>query len=257
MPDTLVKFQNVSSSYGHTRALTDISLEIDRGDYVVVAGPNGSGKSTLIRALLGIVPVEGTIELFDQDIRRFRQYERIGYVPQKIYSFNPLFPASVEEIVQLGLLPRKRFPKFFTAKDRKAVTEVLEELDITDLRHRSIQELSGGQQQKVFIARALVATPDLLILDEPFNSLDSLVSEKLTAFLQHLNREHGITIMLVTHDLDELSQQAPKLLYLENKVVFYGQWDSFCSFRDDASSHSGEYFHQALCHRYPVKGATT
>ncbi|OIP95571.1 hypothetical protein AUK40_05970 [Candidatus Wirthbacteria bacterium CG2_30_54_11] len=254
MPDTLVRFDKVSSSYGHTRALTDISLEIKRGDYVVIAGPNGSGKSTLIRALLGIVPVSGTIELFGRAIAGFHQFDRIGYVPQKIYSFNPLFPASVEEIVQLGLLPHKHFPKFFTAKDKKAVTEVLDELGIEDLRHRSIQELSGGQQQKVFIARALVSTPDLLILDEPFNSLDSLVREKLTVFLRHLNREHGITILLVTHDLDDLGEQAPELLYLENKIVFYGRWGAFCDFKSDADSHSGEYFHQALCKRYPGKG---
>ncbi len=236
MSDVIVRFETVNTNYGFTKALDNASFTIREQDYVVVAGPNGSGKSTLVRALLGIMPHTGQIELFGQPLGKFSHWHRVGYVPQKMYSFNPLFPASVEEIIKLGLLAQKHLPKRFTADDRKMVGDIMQEMDILDLRHKSVQELSGGQQQKVFIARALISTPELLVMDEPTSSLDGKARANLFALLRHMNRAHGVTIIFISHDLSDLGDDATKLLYLENKVVYDGSLKDFC-LPDDGHQH--------------------
>ena len=166
--ETIIKVDNLSAGYGQGEVIKNVAFSILQGDFVGLAGPNGAGKSTLVKVLLGLVPPStGTISLFGTPISKFKDWGLIGYLPQKTNTFNPLFPASVREVISLGLLSKKSFPKSLDRSDMKLVDEIMARLGITDLAGNTMSELSGGQQQKVFLARALVAKPRLLVLDEP------------------------------------------------------------------------------------------
>ena len=230
--------------------LRSISVSVSAGDYLAVVGPNGSGKSTLIKALLGLVPVrEGEITLFDTPQAAFDQWQRIGYLPQRLKAFNPHFPATVEEIVRLGLLAGKRFPRMRSRRDDAVVEETLQWLDIVPIRRRLIGELSGGQQQRVLLARAMVNRPELLILDEPTTALDPETREHFYGMVQHLNRNHGVTVILVTHDSATIGKYASRLLYVDKGVVFDGTFDDFCH-SPEMAGFFGEHSQHLICQRH-------
>lgn len=240
----VITVKNLFVDYGKTNVLTDINFELAPGDFVGIAGPNGAGKSTLIKTLLELVDKSrGAIELFGVAQERFSAWDKIGYLPQKISNLNPLFPASVEEVVVLGLLARKSFPKIVTRKDRRTVEEMLRELEIFHLRERMLSELSGGQQQRVMLARTLVAKPEILVFDEPSTALDPESRNEFFALIQKLNKQ-GTTILLITHDTGYIGNYANKLLYIDRKVVHFGPIDEFCCFGDKA----GQRFEKADGH---------
>ncbi|MFA7009394.1 MAG: metal ABC transporter ATP-binding protein, partial [Elusimicrobiales bacterium] len=165
---TILSVKNMSLRYDAEEVLRDVSFTVQKGDYIGLAGPNGAGKTTLIKAILGLTDkYTGAVELFGREMRGFDSWDRVGYLPQRVNAFNPLFPATVKEVVGLGLLSKKRFPKRFTKDDAARIREALELMGIADLGEKLVGELSGGQQQRVFLARALAPDPELLILDEP------------------------------------------------------------------------------------------
>ncbi|HOP41394.1 MAG TPA: ATP-binding cassette domain-containing protein, partial [Geobacteraceae bacterium] len=171
--DTIISIEGLSFSYHGAEVLHDITCDIKNGDYVGVAGPNGSGKSTLMRCLLGLNRVEkGTISLFGIPRDSFNEWSRIGFLPQGLQLFNPNFPATVEEIVRLGRLSVKKFPRRFDASDVAATSRALELMGISAMKNKLIGELSGGLRQRTLLARALVNNPGILILDEPTTALD-------------------------------------------------------------------------------------
>ena len=220
----ILNIEDLTLKYGRNEVLTDVNLEINKGDYLGIIGPNGSGKTTLINAILGLMsPSEGKIQ-FNKDII---QKNIIGYLPQKSIRNDRLFPAKVKEIVATGLLCGKKQPKFFKKQDFDKVDNILKKLKIEDLKENKIGDLSGGQQQRVLLARAMVSNPKILILDEPTNALDSRTKDELYDILKTLNREEGITIMMVSHDLKSIGKYINKILYLEGKVVFYGNYNDF------------------------------
>jgi len=248
-----VSSEHVYFHYNSTEVLADVSFTLEKGDYLGLVGPNGSGKTTLIKLLLGLVkPSGGAISIFGQDPQEFREWQRIGYLPQKT-AFNPLFPATVKEVVSLGLLSRKRFPKRMARSDRAFVEAALGLMDIKDIRHKLIGELSGGQQQRVFLAKALVGEPELLILDEPTTALDPETREKFFETLQDLNRTRSVTIIIITHDTGTIGEYASKLLYLDKKVVFCGSFDDFCK-SSGMTSYFGEFSQHLICHRHGKPG---
>jgi len=248
-----VSSEHVYFHYNSTEVLADVSFTLEKGDYLGLVGPNGSGKTTLIKLLLGLVrPSGGAISIFGQDPQEFREWRRIGYLPQKT-AFNPLFPATVKEVVSLGLLSRKRFPKRMARSDRAFVEAALGLMDIKDIRHKLIGELSGGQQQRVFLAKALVGEPELLILDEPTTALDPETREKFFATLQDLNRTRSVTIIIITHDTGTIGEYASKLLYLDKKVVFCGSFDDFCK-SSGMTTYFGEFSQHLICHRHGKAG---
>ncbi|MDP1760414.1 MAG: metal ABC transporter ATP-binding protein [Candidatus Woesebacteria bacterium] len=227
--NTIIEVKNLSVRYGLTEALNDISCNIEKGDFVGLVGPNGGGKTTLAKAILGLLPVSsGKISLFEQGITTFCDFKKIGYLPQKHTGINPLFPASVEEVVLLGILSAKKWPKKINRDDWLKVNTLLKNLGIANLKGKLISELSGGQQQKVMLARALVSEPELLILDEPSTALDPNSREQFFVLLKELNSQKHTTIILITHDTGYIGQYANKVLYIDRKLVFFGNISDFC-----------------------------
>lgn len=226
---TVIEYKNVTVRYGQTEAIKDISFSIEKGDFIGLAGPNGAGKTTLIKALLGLLPVsQGSITLFGKTQEQYTDWGKIGYLPQKISTINTLFPATVDEVVVLGLLSQKKWPKRITAHDQNRTNAILQELGISDLKKRMLSELSGGQQQKVLLARALVSKPEVLIFDEPSTALDPQSRKEFFLHIQKLNKEEHITIILITHDTGYIGSYANKLLYIDRTLVHFGKISDFC-----------------------------
>jgi len=246
----MINIEKLSYSYNSIEVLSNISCDIDEGDYIGLVGPNGSGKSTLIKLILGLLmPTSGRVRLFGHPSSELKCREAIGYLPQKMSFFNPYFPSTVKEIVALGLVSRKKFPKRLDAADEKTIDKTLEILNIADIGHKMIGELSGGQQQRVFIARALVNKPELLFLDEPTTALDPETRENFFEVLSDLNRNNKVTVVLVTHDIGTIGKYASKLLYIDRGVIFYGSFDEFC-LSGDMTRFFGASSQHLICHRH-------
>ncbi|MDD2734943.1 MAG: metal ABC transporter ATP-binding protein [Desulfuromonadaceae bacterium] len=250
MPGEIVATELLSCSYREGKVLEDISFQVARGDYVGIVGPNGSGKSTLIKALLGLVTISnGSASLFGSPLSGFRDWHKIGYLPQSLHLVNPVFPATVHETVGLGLLSLKRFPKRLNRADTGKIDIILDDLGISDLKYKLIGELSGGQLQRVLLARAIVNDPELLVLDEPTAALDPETRGRFYAMIADINRTRGVTVLLVTHDSGAIGEHASKMLYLDKKLLFYGSFDQFCC-SPEMSSLFGEHSQHLMCHRH-------
>ena len=218
-----IELDNVSFHYDQTVVLKNISLQVKQGDFLAVLGPNGSGKSTLLKIILGLIkPTSGNVQLFGETSKDFKKREWIGYVSQKSNAFNSGFPATVYEVVESGLVKKaglfKKFPKDVSDRVEKA----LQSVGMENFAKKSIGELSGGQQQRVFIARALVAEPKCLILDEPTVGIDHQHVQSFYHMLAYLNREQNITLILVTHDVDTVSNQISHVACLNQTIHFHG-----------------------------------
>jgi len=249
----IIKINNISVSYNSHEALKDVSCVIESGDFIALVGPNGAGKTTLIKSIFGLVPIkEGNIEVFDIPARKFANWYKVGYLPQQSKSINPLFPATSEEVIELGLLSQKKNPKKITHEDKKHVSEIVEKLKITDLKKRMFSELSGGQQQKVLLARCLVAKPQLLIFDEPSTALDPDSRDAFFELIKKLNKEDGIAVLLVTHDAGFVGKYAQKLLYIDKRVVYFGKFSEFCK-SEDMRLFFGEHYQHIVCHQHDIK----
>ena len=245
----LVWVQNVNFNYGSTTVLSDITLKITKGDFLAIIGPNGSGKTTLLKLILGTLrPGSGQITLFGQNIEKFSLWSKVGYVPQKATHFDPLFPVSAREVVAMGLLSGKRFPRLITRSDIKAIDEALELVNMRQFRSRRIGEFSGGQQQRIFIARAIVNKPDILFLDEPTTGVDADTQAHFYDMLGALNQRKDITIVLVTHDIGVVTKYVNKVACLNQKLIFHGNHDEFCQSSDVEHFLRGDQ--HLICHRH-------
>jgi len=246
---SLVSVNNVSYNYGTTKVLSDVTFSISSGDFLAMIGPNGSGKTTLLKIILGILhPHKGRVQLLGEDIAFFNQWKKIGYVPQKAIMIDYLFPVSVREVVGMGLLSRKKFPRFIRRNDENAIDQALEQVNLKDFKHRRIGELSGGQQQRVFIARAIVNRPLILFLDEPTTGVDAETQERFYSMLGILNKAHEITIVIITHDLGIVNKRVNKIACLNQKLVFHGTHNDFCNSSVVQELLRGEY--HLVCHRH-------
>ncbi len=247
---SIIHSKNLCVRYRQTLALDNISFTIDAGDYVGIVGPNGSGKTTLIKTMLGLMELEsGSIEIMGKPASGFRNWQKIGYLPQATTITNKSFPATVAEVVSTGLLGAKSFPRSLSAADWHQVSAILELLDISSLYKEQIGNLSGGQTQRVLLARAMVATPAILILDEPTAALDPSTREHFYETISLLNKEQGTTILLITHDSGTIGQYASKMLYLDHKLVFYGSFADFCH-SPDMSHYFGDSSQHLMCHQH-------
>ena len=213
----LITMQDVTIAFEGVNAVEDANLSIEKGDYLVVVGENGSGKSTLIRAILGLVRPQNGRVIYGDGLSR----SQIGYLPQQTPAQRD-FPASVEEVVRSGCINRMGRHLFFGPAQRALVEEKLAMLDIARLRKQSYRTLSGGQQQRVLLARALCATDSILLLDEPVTGLDPDATDELYAIIRSLNRDHGVTIVMVSHDLHGAMRDADKVLVMNRGVDFCG-----------------------------------
>lgn len=250
MPVRILGIDGLVYRYNGAEVLSRVSFGVRAGDYLGIVGPNGSGKSTLVRAILGLVtPDGGTVELFGEPAARFADWRKIGYLPQRLRFFNPNFPATVEEIVRLGILAGKAVPRRVTRADQEAVERTMELMGIMPLRKRLIGDLSGGQQQRVLLARAVVSGPELLILDEPTTALDPETRENFYTLLERLNREQGTTIVLVTHDTLSIGKYANHFIYLDKEIIFDGSFDDFCR-SPEMTAFFGKDAQHLICHQH-------
>ncbi|MFA9422826.1 MAG: metal ABC transporter ATP-binding protein [Sedimentibacter sp.] len=211
---------NLSVHYGNTPAISKIHLDVREGEYLGIIGPNGGGKSTLLKAMLGLVPVSsGTVQIFGNNSNKNK--ELVGYVPQ-FAAMDKHFPITLFEVVLSGRLKPGFSPFYrYKKKDKEVVYQLLEKVGITDLANRQISQLSGGEFQRMLIARALAVNPRLLILDEPTASVDAHSREQIYSLLAELNKD--MTIVLATHDLLAISSEVSKLACLNGHLVYHGE----------------------------------
>ncbi len=208
----LIKLQDVWFAYNGEPVLEDVSLQVRQGDFMAIIGPNGGGKTTLMKIMLGLLkPQRGKVQVFDEPPDS--HHRSIGYVPQDV-DRNRNFPISVFDVVGMGLHHKRHSRQTITAR----IEQALERVDMLDFKNRRIGELSGGQTQRVMIARALVTGPELLMLDEPTASIDSLGQQDFYEFLKDLNRE--VTIIVISHDYMALSSHI-KSVTCVNRRVFH------------------------------------
>lgn len=218
-PDPVIRLRGATASLGGRPVLRGVDVTVHRGEVVALLGANGSGKSTAVRSVIGQVPLtEGTVELFGTELRRFRQWARVGYVPQRTTAAGGV-PATVREVVASGRLSRTklRLPR---KADREAVGRAIELVGLTDRAKDSVSALSGGQHQRVLIARALAAEPELLIMDEPMAGVD-LASQEILA---HTLREQvavGASVLLVLHELGPLEPLIDRAIVLRDGCVMH------------------------------------
>lgn len=184
-----------------------INFSIEKGGYLCVTGENGSGKSTLIKTLLNLIkPVSGSLEFGDGLTQN-----SIGYLPQRT-ELQSDFPASVKEIVLSGFLGKKKANAFYSINEKKEVTRILEMLKISELEKESFAKLSGGQMQRVLLARSLCACGGLLVLDEPVSGLDPEATAEMYSTVERLNREENISVIMISHDMDAVKKYAKQIL---------------------------------------------
>ena len=220
---SIVEIKNLTVQYPDVKALDDVSFTVNQGDFLGIIGPNGAGKSTLFDVMLNLnTKYQGTLKFFGEDIKKSKKYlEEIGYVPQKPI-FEKNFPATVNDVVRMGL--RKE-------SDENKIDKILQQLWIHELSNRRIGELSGGQLQRVFIAKALVNSPKILILDEPVTGIDQQSIELFYSILRELNSKQKITIIWSSHDLDAVNKLANHVACLNRTLFFHGVSEKF--FSDD------------------------
>lgn len=215
----VLELNNVSFSYGCHPVLDNISFKIERGESVGVTGPNGAGKSTLLKIILNrLKPTSGSIKIFGFNYSSFKDYELIGYVSQKAIAFNSGFPITAEEAVATGMISRKKLFKPFNREDRDKVIRALELVGMENRGKALLSSLSGGMQQKVFIARALVGEPQLLLLDEPTNGLDQKSVEQFYDLIKRLVSEKRMTMIIVSHELKDILSVITRQFCLDKKL---------------------------------------
>jgi zinc transport system ATP-binding protein len=220
----MINCQNLSLGYDGHITVHSLDFSVEAGDFLLIAGENGSGKSTLVKGLLRLIsPMEGTIS-FSPDFKQ----SQTGYLSQQAAAKQD-FPAGVFEIVLSGNLGKKRLWPFYNHAEKNNAEEKMRMLDIAQLKDRCFRELSGGQQRRVLLARSLCAAEKLLILDEPFAGLDPLISAELYRLLEKINRETGITIIMVSHEIETAAGLwcAAKVLHLQKQQIFFGSMEDY------------------------------
>lgn len=208
----LFEVKDLTLGYEKENIIENMSFVVENKDFIIVVGKNGAGKSTLIKGILGLIkPKSGKI-IFGDGLKK----NLIGYMPQET-KVDQAFPASVKEIVLSGRINKMGLRPFYNKEDKEKANEVMNILNISNIKNKSFADLSGGQRQKVLLARSLAATDKLLILDEPSNNLDNTSREEFYLLLMKLNKELGITIIMISHDADIDKMLGNKLLRIKDK----------------------------------------
>lgn len=215
MKNKVLEVKDLSFSYPDKSILHRLSFDVDAGDFMCIVGTNGTGKSTLLKLILNqLSPLEGEIKLLGTNSEKYKDFASIAYVSQKATNINRDFPATLEEVVSLGLYSKKGLFKRNTKEDKKLIDSALERVGMLDYKHRQIGYLSGGQQQRVFIAKALISNPRIIFLDEPTTGIDIRAVDSICCLLGDLNKNSGITIVMVTHDISSIIYHSNKILVL-------------------------------------------
>ncbi len=223
-----IEVDDVSFNYNSITVLDHITFTVNPGEYLGIIGPNGGGKTTLIKVILGLLlPDSGEVKIFGRALGSFHERYQLGYIPQRVSQGEFYFPATVEEVVKSGRTAKVGLFRRFGSEDQRAVKRAMEVVEIERYSKRLIHELSGGERQRVFIARALAGEPRMLILDEPVVGVDIASQERFYSFLTSLNREHGMTIVFVSHDVGVIAQAVNTILCLNHNLICHGHPESF------------------------------
>jgi ABC-type Mn2+/Zn2+ transport system ATPase subunit len=211
MGDLILEFVDVSLGYQSRPVLEGVSLTIERGEYLALVGPNGAGKTTLLRGLLGLIPtIRGRIE------RHFhRQSNPPGYVPQRD-ALDPIFPLSAREVVLMGTYARLRPLRLMPTRLKRLAAECLDRVGMAGAANRPFWALSGGQKQRVLIARALAVEPEMMVLDEPTAGVDREAEDAIIDLITRLNREQGLTVVMVTHHLERIRSVVQSVVWVDD-----------------------------------------
>lgn len=215
---TDIRCTELSLGYDSNTVIENLSFSVERGDFLCILGENGSGKSTLIKGILKLIrPISGKIEFENANTS-------IGYVPQQA-ELQRDFPASVREVVTSGCTTPKL--RLFNRSAKKTAEKNMTLLGISDLAGKSVSELSGGQLQKVFLARALSSAATILLLDEPTSNLDPIAASEMYEIIADLNKNSGVTVIMVSHDIKSSLKYATHILHIGNKTTFYGTKEEY------------------------------
>lgn len=219
--ESIISIKNVSFSYnGGVNVLENLSFDIYKKDFIAIIGANGSGKSTLLKLILKeLNPSDGEIFISSTNIKNFKEWDTIGYVPQINAGNIPGFPITALEIVTLNLYNKMGFFKFSRKSHIELAKRALSQVNMLDFANTPINKMSGGQQQRIMIAKSLINNPKILIFDEPTTGIDKESKDQLFKILTHLNRIHGITILLVTHELEIMKDNLTKVVEIRDKKV--------------------------------------
>ncbi len=212
--------KNLSYKINGSDIIKDISFIVKKGEYAAVIGPNGGGKTSLIRLLLGLEKKSsGEIKLFGQKQKSFSSWDKIGYVPQRVSQIDRYFPATVEEVVKMGRTAKRGLFQKERQEDKEAVRNAMLKMDVTNLKDKLVGELSGGQRQRVMIARALASEPEVLILDEPNTGVDMVSQNRFYTLLRELNKNDGMTIIFITHDVGVIADDIQTMLCINQTLL--------------------------------------
>ena len=210
-----IEFKNVSLN-----VLENLSFDIYKKDFIAIIGANGSGKSTLLKLILKeLNPSDGEIFISSTNIKNFKEWDTIGYVPQINAGNIPGFPITALEIVTLNLYNKMGFFKFSRKSHIELAKRALSQVNMLDFANTPMNKMSGGQQQRIMIAKSLINNPKILIFDEPTTGIDKESKDQLCKIVTHLNRIHGITILLVTHELEIMKDNLTKVVEIRDKKV--------------------------------------
>ncbi|MBI4682430.1 MAG: metal ABC transporter ATP-binding protein [Nitrospirae bacterium] len=246
-----ISVENLCVKADNRHLIENITFSIEEGRIAAIIGPNGAGKTTLIKAILGLIPYEtGSVTLFGHLFKHGNSHNKIGYVPQRL-EFDRTFPLTVSELLHFTIPPRYSFP-FHRKKGEEAhIDRLLKTVGAQELKERRIGSLSGGELQRVMIAKAIVNGPRLLILDEPASGVDIEGQERFHDLVRRLNKDKGLTVILISHDLNVVYRFADDVLCINRRLVCTGRPEE--TLTDDViksvyGEMMGAYIHS--CHEH-------
>jgi len=218
--ENALDIEDLSLTLGENEVLKGIDLRLSKGEFLGIVGPNGGGKTTLLKVILGLLePAGGEIRVFGREPKKSR--DRVSYVPQHT-DFDSKFPINVWNVVLMGRVGKLGLRPFFSDEDKDIAQKALEKVEMEDYKERQISELSGGEQQRVLLARALTTQPDMLLLDEPTASVDEKIKTSIYEILKKMNEKEDTTIVIVSHDIGILSSYVQKLGCLNKELIYHG-----------------------------------
>lgn len=238
-----LEMKGVYFSYDHQQVLEDINLTIEENDFVAIIGPNGGGKSTLLKIVLGLLnPDKGEVKIFGKEPKK--ALDLVGYLPQHSH-FDLDFPINVFQTVLMGRY--HGLFKDYTNEDKEVALQALKDVDMLDFKDRQISRLSGGQMQRILIARALAREPKLLLMDEPMASIDPEMQNSFYELISHL--KDRMTMVLVSHDVGTVSMHVDKIAFLNQKLYYHGPADGVADGLEEIYHSSIEHISHSIPHR--------